>query len=304
MFKIYFDNSQFVILVDGKQISSGVVELQLDKCYIITLLPIFDKTLFLPISSAVECTDGCLQCNIPNIKIEHNQFYLIPKFMPHIPPSNPRVDMQREFGEHTITIWTDGVPKLNIENKNNFILVLLPEYPTKLQEAVLDNGVLFYCLCPHYLCVVFFDYNDYFLLVDKECDSYSFDESGITFEIDLKDNQGRKYTSHLSFDGKEYICDWDKFEYRFKHNPHEKLIGYDLLQALMADDIDYCRALLSPNCSQKIEDIISLFEDMQSIITPNCPIYKDCLYVVFSNKICCCHISLQDNLITSITIKD
>lgn len=304
MFKIYFDNSQFVVLVDGKQISCGVIELQLGKSYILTLLPIFDKTLFLPISSTAECDNGNLVCNIPHIKIDQNQFYLIPKFAPHIPPSTPKVELQREFGEHTITVWTDGVPKLNIENSSNFIMVLLPEYPTKFQEAVLDSGVLFYCLCPHYLCVVFFDYNDYTLLVDKECDSYEFDESGITYEVNLKDNQGRKYTSHISFDGKEYVCDWDKFEYKCRHTPHERLIGYDFLQSLAVGDLDYCKLMMSPSCTQEIEHIATMFEDMQDIIIPACPTKKGCHYIAFSDKIRCCQISLQNGLITSISFKD
>lgn len=46
MFKIYYDNEQFVILVDGMQNSSGVIELDSEKSYVLTLLPIYDKTLF------------------------------------------------------------------------------------------------------------------------------------------------------------------------------------------------------------------------------------------------------------------
>lgn len=304
MFKIFFDSSQFVILVDGKQVSCGVTELSLDKSYVITLLPIFDKTLFLPISSVTECKEGKLLCNIPHIKIDDNQFYLTPKFAPHIPPCTPKVHLQREFGEHTITVWTDGVPKLNIENNNHFIVVVLPEFPTAMQEAVLDSGVLFYCLCPHYLCIVRFDYNDYILLVDKECDSYDIVEGGITLEVSLKDNQGRRYIAHLSYNGEEYVCDWDKFEYTRKHTPHPNLIGYDFLQALAADDLDYCKNLLSPTCVQDITQISNMFEDMKDIIIPNCKIKENCCYVSFNNCTRLAEITLQNNLIESIYLHD
>ena len=46
MYKIFYDNSQFVILVDGTQNTSGMIELDAERNYILTLLPIYDKTLF------------------------------------------------------------------------------------------------------------------------------------------------------------------------------------------------------------------------------------------------------------------
>ena len=54
MYKIFYDNEQFAILLDGEQSSSGMLELEADKNYVLTLLPIYDKTLFLPISSNVK----------------------------------------------------------------------------------------------------------------------------------------------------------------------------------------------------------------------------------------------------------
>ncbi len=293
MYKIFYDNNQFVILVDGEQNSSGVIELEVDKMYILTLLPIYDKTLFLPISSSAKYENGNLVCNIPNIKLDINQYYLIPKFAPYLPPSNPQVDMQREFGEHTITVYTDSVPKLLIENKSNFISVILPEYPDKMQEAVLDNGVLFYILCSHYLCVVFYDYDDYSVLIDKECESYEFDNTGISIKINLNDNQGRIYHCHLTFDEKEYIADSEKFEYSNYHTPHEKLLGYDFLQALIAEDYDYCDNLLSPKCSQSIEDLAKLLENADDIILPNCPLKDNCVYVISQDKTTKCHFSVS-----------
>ena len=300
MYKIFYDNEQFAILLDGEQSSSGMLELEADKNYVLTLLPIYDKTLFLPISSNVKIKNNNLVCNIPHIKIDKTQFYLTPKFAPYIPPSNPHVDIQREFGEHTITVYTDNIPKLLIENASNFISVLLPEYPDKLQEAVLDNGVLFYCLCPHYLCIVLYDYNDYFVLVDKQCDSYEFDENGISLTVTLNDNQGRIYHCHLKFEDKQYICDNDYFEYKSPHTPHEKLVGYDFLQAILADDIDYAQKLLSPNCKNSFEDIQNMLEDMQNILIPKCPINKNCVYITLAEKMATCRFNIQNGLIESV----
>ena len=60
MYKLFYDNSQFVILVDGEQNSSGMIELKKKKVYILTLLPIYDKTLFLPISSVCKIKNNRL----------------------------------------------------------------------------------------------------------------------------------------------------------------------------------------------------------------------------------------------------
>ena len=62
MYKIFYDNSQFVILVDGTQNTSGMIELDAERNYILTLLPIYDKTLFLPISSTAKIVGGKLIC--------------------------------------------------------------------------------------------------------------------------------------------------------------------------------------------------------------------------------------------------
>lgn len=302
MYKIYYDNSQFVVMVDGEQNSDGKIELDTSKTYILTLLPIYDKTLFLPISSTARIKNSNLECSIPHIKIDSNQYYLIPKFAPYLPPHSPRVDMQREFGEHTITVYTDNVPKLLIENKSNFISVILPDFPKKMQEAVLDDGILFYCLCDKYLCVVFYDYNDYTVLIDKECESYTFDESGINFRIELNDNQGRVYSCHLTFDGKEYVPDSESFEYLTPHIPHKKLIGYDFLQAIMADDIEYAKKWLSPNCPKPVEEIAELFENCSDIIIPNCPITKNNIFVLSGGNIKKCHFSVSNGMIENIQI--
>ncbi len=284
MFKIYYDNEQFVILVDGMQNSSGIIELDSEKSYVLTLLPIYNKTLFLPISSTIRLKNSSLVCNIPYIKLDKNQFYLTPKFAPYIPPSVPHVDVQREFGEHIITVYTDNIPKLLIENKTNFITIVLPEYPEKLQEAVLDSGVLFYCLCKHYLCVVFYDYNDYSVLIDKECDNYEFDENGVTITINLHDNQGRKYISHLTFKDNEYFCDNDYFEYKTPHTPHEKLLGYDFMQAILAEDFEYCKKLLIPNLFDESE-IKQMFDGLDDLIIPNCPIKNNYVFALINGKI-------------------
>lgn len=302
MYQIFYDNEQFVILVDGEQNSSGILELDDEKSYILTLLPIYDKTLFLPISSSVRLKNNSLVCTIPHIKLDKKQFFLTPKLAPYIPVTNSHIDMQREFGEHTITIYTDTVPKLLIENLKNFVTVVIPEYPEKLQEAVLDNGILFYCLCKHYICVVFFDYNDYIVLVDKECDSYVFDESGITITISLNDNQGRKYVSHLVFDNKEYICDKEYFEYNSPHIPHDKLLGYDFMQAILAEDYDYCKRLLAPNCTYDEEQLSQMFENLQDIIIPTIPVKNNCIFAYINNKVTSVQFFIQNSLIEKIIL--
>lgn len=302
MYKIFYDNSQFVVMVDGDQNSDGKIELDNSKTYILTLLPIYDKTLFLPISSTAKINNNNLECSIPHIKIDTNQYYLIPKFAPYLPPHSPRVDMQREFGEHTITVYTDNVPKMLIENKSNFISVILPEFPKKMQEAVLDGGILFYCLCDKYLCVILYDYSDYSILIDKECDSYSFDENGINFTIALNDNQGRVYSCHLMFDGKEYVSDNEKFEYLTPHTPHKRLVGYDFLQAIIADDIDYARNKLSSNCPKTIEEIAESLQNCNDIIIPNCPISNDNIFIVLDGKIKKCHFSIRNDLVENLQI--
>lgn len=302
MYKIYYDNSQFSILVDGTQSTCGVLELDNEKSYVITLLPLMVTTLFLPISCNVKLKNGSLVCAIPYIKIDNNQFYLTPKFSPYIPFNVPHVDMQREFGEHTITVYTDSIPKLLIENATNFITVTLPEYPEKLQEAVLDKGVLFYCLCKKYLCVVFYDYNDYSVLIDKECDSYTFDENGVTLRIILNDNQGRVYISHLTFKDNEYICDNDYFEYKNPHTPHKNLICYDFMQGLIAEDDEYCKKLLAPSCTHSIEEIEAMFDKLENLIVPNCPIKINCVYAQINGKICTIKFVVKDGFIEKITI--
>lgn len=300
MIKIFYDNEQFVVLVDGEQNSKGIIELDPEKTYVLTLLPIYDKTLFLPISSTAKIKNDNLICSVPYIKIDTNQYFFTPNFAPYLPPVTPHVDIQREFGEHTITIYTDNLPKLIVENKSHFITVLIGGYPEKIQEAVLDNGVLFYCLCKKYLCVIFYDYNDYTLLIDKECDSYEFDDSGVTIKVKLNDNQGRVYTSHLTFDGKDYVCDKENFEYLSPHTPHEKLLGYDFLQAVLAEDYEYCKQLLSPTCPLSIEQIEKMFENATDIIIPNIFLKPGVYYLATKTKPITCKLTFEGNLVSNI----
>ncbi len=303
MYKIYYDREQFSVLIDGVQNSSGILDLEREKSYILTLLPIYDKTLFVPISSVAKLNNNKLICSIPHIKLDKDQYYLMPKFAPYLPPHSPHVDIQREFGDHTITVYTDNLPKLLIENKSNFISVTLPCIPDKLQEAVLDNGVLFYCLAPNYLCVIFYDYNDYSVLIDKECESYTFDENGIEISVHLNDNQGRIYTSHLSFNEKEYICDKEQFDYSNYHTPNEKLVGYDFLQGLMAEDFNYCEKMLSSSCNTTLEDISKKLENMEELIIPNCPIKNNSIFIKTADDIVKCSFKIKSGMIEAIYFK-
>lgn len=303
MYKIFYDNNQFVILVDGVQNSSGELLLEHDKLYVLTLLPIYEGSLFLPISATAKMTDGELCCTISHVKLEENQYYLLPKFAPYLHSGNPRVEIQREFGEHTITVFTDKLPKLLIENKTNFCTVTLPEYPEKLQEAVLDSGVLFYALCPHYLCVIMYDYNDYNVLIDTECDSYTFTEDGIDYVTHLHDNQGRIYKCSLTFDGKQYVPTTQKFEYSNAHETHADLIPFDFAEACLAEDFDYCANLLSPNCSQSMDDIAKIFEEACDLVLPNCPLPKNTVLLKLAGgKLAKCKFLLKYGLISGISL--
>lgn len=302
MIKIYYDKNKFVAMVGGAENFSGIIELPSEKAIPLTLFPTFEKTLFIPITAWILAKADSLVCPIPHIKLSNNEFYLTPKFTPYIPPISPSVDLQREFGEHMLTVYTDSLPRLLIENKYTFINVILPEKPEKLQEAVMDSGILFFCLCKTYLCVVFYDYTDYKLLIDKDCDSYSFDEQGITFKIKLNDNQGRIYTAHLSFNGSEYVCDSDSFEYENLHTPHEKLLGYDFLQAIIAEDTDYVKRLVLPNSNIDIEDVSKSLEGIEDILLAHAPKTDNEIYAFCEKGVKKCTFFTQNGFISGVNI--
>lgn len=302
MINIYYDKNKFMVMVDGVQNSSGKIEIASGKSVSLIIFPTFEKTLFIPISAWLHTKTDSINCSIPNIKLSNQDFYLTPKFTPYIPPAPPNVAMQREFGEHTITIYTDSLPKMLIENKSTFINVILPEMPDKLQEAVMENGILFYCLCKNYLCVVFYDYNDYKILIDKDCDSYSFDEEGINFSINLHDNQGRIYHAHLAFDGTEYTCDKDSFDYENLHTPHEKLLGFDFLQAIMAEDLDYISRLLAPNAKIDLEQTCTSLDGIEDFLVPSIPTFDSNVFVFCGKAVKKCTFFTQNGLICGVNI--
>lgn len=302
MIKIYYDKDKFIVTVGGVENFNGVIELPLEKPIPITLFPTFEKTLFIPITAWIFAKADNIICPIPHLKLSNNEFYLTPKFTPYIPPVPPSVDLQREFGEHMLTVYTDSLPRLLIENKYTFINVILPEKPTKLQEAVMDSGILFFCLCPNYLCVVFYDYNDYKLLIDKDCDNYAFDEKGVSFKLNLGDNQGRIYNAHLSFNGTEYICDSDSFEYENLHTPHEKLLGYDFLQAIMAEDTEYAKRLLLQGANIDMQNILTALDGIDEILLPKTFKITNDIYAFCEKGVKKCSFFTQNGFISAINI--
>lgn len=302
MYKIYYDNNNFSLLVDGIFVKENFFSLKNNDCVLITLLPIFKQSLFLPVCAKVMINGGNLVLNIPFIKISENEFYLTPKFCPYIPYTSSGVDLQREFGEHTITVYTDTFTRLVIENQSFFINISLPEKPYKLQEAVLENAVLFYCLCKKHICIIAYDYNDYKILVDKDCDNYVFDEKGISLSVNLNDNQGRIYHAHLFFDGKDYQCDQESFEYTNKHKVNEFLLGYDYLQSLLAGDYDYCKSILTQNCDFNEQNLAKTLEKAQDLLIPTCKINSSKVYVLMENKNLCIDFLTKNGLIDKIII--
>lgn len=250
MIRLYYDPTKYVIIHEGKSYAKPPISINATS-YTALLCPIGIRQS-LPVSTLyIQDKQGKIYSNIPCYNIGKNDYYLLPheeSFYETV--KAPNVISQETFFEHLVTIFIDSRIKFLVENQTNFCEQTLPEKPTKIRCLEVNEGLLFVCVCPNFLLIILYDYEDYKPLVSKFFDRCNFDENGVSLELAVADNQGRYIREHLSYHNGEYITDERIVEYRNRHPVPDQLLPYDFADSLLADDFDYADNLL--DCGEDV----------------------------------------------------
>ena len=216
------------------------------------------------------------------MKINHDEHLLTPKFVPAITPKAPEVLLQRNYGEHNITVYLDIATYLLIENELTFDRILLPECPRVIECIDTPEGVLFTAVCNTAVCVILYDYSDYHIILDMTADEIDFDESGITIKKNLSDSQGRVTIEHLHYANSAYISDGVSIEYTNRHKFSKDIIAYEFVESVLAYDYDFADKLLSiPDMTSFL--VRDFLGEYCNLIIANKPI-RDNDYILLANN--------------------
>ncbi len=286
MTKLYFDNSQGMILVDGTVCREKTTVV--DNSFCIQYIP-FDSN-FLPIYCAVR---GKASLYEDILFIRHGKDYIV-RFCPRKKPIHCQsaLYMQKilepnNSTAHCLTCHIEDGYKMSVETQNELITL---ETPCKVNDVKfscipISSGQLI-CVfaqlenCKQYIAVLHYK-DDYTLLLDICCDEVFVEEDGLRVCDYLRDSLNRKCIRKLSFCGDCFAEQSRHFENVCSHNYIDEILPYVLLESACYGDVDCARNCLCPalkNC-----DIHEIFGDFVGICdcldyNPYCVtlLYSDC----------------------------
>lgn len=246
MIKLYYNDYEYLLEVDGIRCTGGMVELPTSHEYTLSLCPYTDGVSWVPITAKLHINDTCdITSDLTTAKIGDDEWLLLPNFVPAVISRGAEVLLQRTYDEHTVTVYSDIVTHLLVENQHCFESVIIPECPRVVERIITREGLLFTAVSDSYIVVILYDYIDYKIILDTVADKVDFDENGLTITTHLHDSQGRIISEHLHYNGGTYESDGIVIEYSNHHKPACELIAYDYIESILARDYDYADKMLN-----------------------------------------------------------
>jgi len=246
MTNIYYDDNTYLVMLNGIECRGNTLTLSDNSSNTCIILPYSEHVAWVPTSGKLHVSArGELDSGIPNCKIGDREYVLLPKLIPAIIPCAPTVNYQGDYNGHMITIYTDTVTHMLVENENNFINTIIPIIPQKLEKIDVGDGLLFVAISDGHCHIVLYDYVDYKLLIDRDVDTVEFDESGILLSRNMRDNQGRIITEHVHYENGEYVSDYVNIDRANNHTVTSELVAYDLMESVLSGDYEYADKLLA-----------------------------------------------------------
>ncbi|MDE5654322.1 MAG: hypothetical protein K2I46_01775 [Clostridia bacterium] len=250
MTKLYFDNPQGVILIDGAKCNTPTA--RTDGSFCIQYIPYDDN--YLPIICAVNgkgkvCDDALF--------IRHGKDYIV-RFCPKRKPRNVQSEtyiqkvLEPNSGTaHCLTCLIDECYKINVETQNEFIMLNTPckVCDVKFSCIPISSGQLLsiFALLENgktYVSVLHYQ-DDYTLLLDICCDEVCAEEDGLRVCDCLHDTLNRKCVRKLSFCKECFVEKSRHFENHCSHNYIDEIVPYAFAESVYYGDDDYARRCLS-----------------------------------------------------------
>lgn len=265
MTRLYFDNPQGVILIDGVKCNSAVANANGNFC--IQYTPYDDD--YLPVICAIN-GKGKLRDDV--IFIRHCND-LIVRFCPKKKPCNTQSEIYIQkvlepngATAHCLTCHKDEAFKISVETQNELITLVTPCKVTDVKfsctaitggqlltvSADLENG-------KKYMGVIHYK-DDYTLLLDICCDEITAEEDGLRVCDFLRDTLNRKCIRKLSFCGDCFVEQSRHFENVCAHCYIDEIIPYALVESVCYGDDDCAKDCLSSTLRDRnLKDIFGDF---------------------------------------------
>lgn len=266
MVKLFFNASNMHAIINNEEIEENCIILNNMGEYSLQLYPCSTHLILQPIYTTLRVgINNELITALDTIHYSPNEYFILPRFLPYLTHTPLEIINQNEYEEHRITIYSDNLTHVCIENDTNYIDILLPTPPSQSFQEKINNGILFIFSAENYLNIILYDYTDYYNILEKLCDSYEFTENGIIFHTELHDNQGRNIDEEYSYEENTYNLISETFMYNNKHLCADEIMPIDFVQAVLNKDYIYAYNLLE-NTDLSMENMINMFGENGQLV--------------------------------------
>ncbi|MDE7191833.1 MAG: hypothetical protein K2O35_05150 [Clostridia bacterium] len=259
MAKLYFDNPQGIILIDGVKCNDSIAFVDGNFC--LQYAPYDDS--YLPIILAV---DGKCKVRDDVIFIRHGKDYIV-RFC----PTKKSCDCQNQIyiqkvlepqgaTAHCLTCHIEDDCKISVETQNELISLTTPckVADVKFSCIPITGGQLLSILADlengkKYMGVLHYK-DDYTLLLDICCDEIIAEEDGLRVCDHLCDTLNRKCVRKLSFCGDCFAEQSRHFENHCRHYYIDEILPYALIESVCYGDderAEDCLCSSLKNCDLK-----------------------------------------------------
>lgn len=266
MIKLFFNESTMHAIINNEEIDGNCITLNNIGEYSLQLYPCSTHLILQPIYTTLRMgINDELITALDTIRYSPNEYFIIPHFLPYVTYTPIEIISQDDYETHRITVYSDNLTHVCIENDTNYIDILLPTSPLQSFQEKIDKGILFIFSAENYLNIILYDYADYYNILEKLCDSYEFTEKGIIFHTELHDNQGRNVDEEYTFEENTYNLISENFTYDNKHLCADEILPIDFVQAVLNKDYIYAYNLIE-NTDLSMESMIKMFGEAGQLV--------------------------------------
>jgi hypothetical protein len=175
--------------------------------------------------------------------------------------------------EYLLTVYKDNTIKFLLETKDNhhFYAPKTEIFKPEVFVRATKNSLLFTvkAKCDEGDYVWIISAGDLRVLFEDSGQSIRFKNNTFTIRKTYEDMCMREKTSVYALDGENFVLKSNMFKYANEHIYIDELKPYLLLEALLADDYEYMRMLLTDDLAEKAETLKEYFGSIASIESPD-----------------------------------
>lgn len=280
MVNIFFDNTEFTLLLDGTNIATPPFSIDEGTNHTILLIPALKKFMLMPLCSSLKVSGKTIFCSelISVFKLSNNDYLILPEFATAL--IAPQVIKQENYVAHLATFYNNGNNCLLIENSTEFYFQTLPYNDCEIKYQNFNGYEFFIVTNNNYLLIICYDYDYRKVLEAENCSRIEFTEDGILIEEKRNDMLLRNITNKYSFDSLNYNIISTNVEYLLPHQYIDEMIPCLFVEGLIAKDFSYASGLLSSDFND-INSVCDFFGEIIKIYDLPClPYIQNSLYII------------------------